>query len=303
MCVREQETVSLDPKALANGLAEVYRIEALERIEAARRDLQVRHKHTPPRWRVELSVWRLLFLPASQVFFFGHGHRTLKAGHTAPRSRLFPKPGSARWRRWALRMRRRRWRTSWRRSLSRRWRKKSHCRWVACSSSASIVCVFTERRWWTRRKGGGLNGHVRRVCVVGSQSKLEQQEALHAQMTNATETERQKHAREMDELRAAHVAELERVMARTAAVVQQQTAAIQRLQEATGAERAALIASASAASLAATEVRLRDGDGLRVRRDIEGTSMVSPSWRSASSLLYKYIESLRWYYLPRASLP
>lgn len=33
--------MSLDPKALANGLAEVYRIEALERIEAARRDLQV----------------------------------------------------------------------------------------------------------------------------------------------------------------------------------------------------------------------------------------------------------------------
>lgn len=45
-CVCEQETVSLDPKALANGLAEVYRIEALERIEAARRDLQVRDKQT-----------------------------------------------------------------------------------------------------------------------------------------------------------------------------------------------------------------------------------------------------------------
>jgi len=44
--VCEQETVSLDPKALANGLAEVYRIEALERIEAARRDLQVRDKQT-----------------------------------------------------------------------------------------------------------------------------------------------------------------------------------------------------------------------------------------------------------------
>jgi len=96
------------------------------------------------------------------------------------------------------------------------------------------------------------------LCVVGSQSKLEHQEALHAQMANATETERQKHAREKDELRAAHAAELQRLQARTAAVVQQQTAAIQRLQEATGAERAALIASASAASLAATEVRLRD---------------------------------------------
>ena len=32
-----EETVSVVPKALANGLAEVYRIEALERIEAARR--------------------------------------------------------------------------------------------------------------------------------------------------------------------------------------------------------------------------------------------------------------------------
>jgi len=35
-----EETVSVDPNALANGLAEVYRIEALERIEAARRELQ-----------------------------------------------------------------------------------------------------------------------------------------------------------------------------------------------------------------------------------------------------------------------
>jgi hypothetical protein len=94
------------------------------------------------------------------------------------------------------------------------------------------------------------------------QSKLDalelsnaQQVGLAAQMMDATEGERERHAREMAALRVEHSAVVERLQVRTATVVQQQTAAIQRLQQASGAERAALITSASAASLAATEVR------------------------------------------------
>jgi hypothetical protein len=123
------------------------------------------------------------------------------------------------------------------------------------------------------------DGGEGRMCVLGLQSKLEEQQALHAEMANATETERQRHAREKDELRAAHAAELQRVIARTAAVVQQQTAAIQRLQEATGAERAALIASASAASLAATEVRFKIEMGCASvgtsKSDVNGVAVVA----------------------------